>query len=485
MLSGLENLTPAALGRTAQMLRAITPAAARLERQFADRLRASGYDQTQIRALCAITPAAASRMRRLGEFLERVDYNGRLLAKLNVAPIDVSEALRGFAGLLDPVLQGNFAPAREQLHLATILTLNEAYYRVREAEAQALFRIYRAEGEAAGWDDLLQRFVRILTPALGARAGRILAVDHPLRGKLARPAYIRRGRLGEALILDPAIRGRHASYWSYPLAEAVVAQFGFAADYPWMPRELALLDAVAERCRAAADRQRMQAENRRLETEARCAEEEERRRIGRELHDETGQALLLLRLQLEMMERDAPAVLRTRIAEARRVAETAVVEIRRIMAALNPDVLERLGLAAALRQLVARFQKNHPAHVRLRISRDMKSVPPQAQEVIYRVVQECLHNAARHSRASALKVSLRAADSFISVSVSDNGSGFDVDAAARKAMSFGLAGMRERAALLGGALIVKSAPGKGTTVNLRLPRGARRVSAKAELQRTR
>src|ERR1035441_9443482 len=119
------------------------------------------------------------------------------------------------------------------------------------------------------------------------------------------------------------MRGCYASYWSYPIRNAALVQFGFRVRYPWLPRELALLVAVGERCHEALERARMEAEIRRLGAEARRAEEEERRRIGRELHDEAGQSMLLLRLQLEMIERDAPVPLRPRLArsEQRRVGK--------------------------------------------------------------------------------------------------------------------------------------------------------------------
>ena len=110
----------------------------------------------------------------------------------------------------------------------------------------------------------------------------------------------------------------------------------------------------------------MEGEIRRLEAESRRAEEEERRRIGRELHDEAGQSLLLLRLQLEMLEREAPADLQPRLAQAREVAERTVIDLRRIVAALSPAVLERLGLGPAVRQLGARFRKIHEADLRSR-----------------------------------------------------------------------------------------------------------------------
>jgi signal transduction histidine kinase len=476
-------LTPAARRHAAAMARAIAPFAARLDRDFLARLRKRAYEAAQIRAFLAITPAARSRLRSLPQFLEQVDYNGRRLAKLNVPPAEVGEVLREFGAILDPVLGGEYQPAREQLHLATILTLENAFYHVREAETQAFFGLYRAEVEAKDLEDLLRRFVGILTQTFHARAGRLL-LDRPMSEKLSRPLYIERGKPDERLIADPGMRGRYRSYWSYPLGPEALVQFGFRVPYPWLPRELALLEAAGERCRAAMERARLEQEIRRLEAQARQAEEEERRRIGRELHDEAGQSLLLLRLQLEMIERDAPVSLRPRLEEAREVAERTVAELRRIVAALSPAVLERLGLESALRQLTVRVRKIHPAEVRLRISVSSEPLPMQIQEVIYRVAQECLQNVAKHSQATHVNLSLKAADKSIRLSVTDNGAGFSAETVGSKPMSFGLAGMRERAALLGGTLAVRSRPGKGTTVALELPRTSAQVAPYGKDSRT-
>jgi len=468
-------LTPVARRFVAAMARAIAPDAGRLDRRFRKMLCARGYNAAQIRALLAITPAAASRLRRLSQFLEQVRYNGRRLAKLNVRPAKVDEALREFGGLLDSLLGERFQPAREQLYLSTTLELGSAYYQVREAEAQAFFDLVRAEAESTSLDGLMQRFARILTRTFRAGAGHLLLLDRPASGKLARPLYIERGQPEERLLAVSELRGRHASYWSFPMGQVALLQFGFAVPYPWLPRELALLNAVAERCQEAIEKARLEAENRRLEAEARQAEEDERRRIGRELHDEAGQLLLLLRLELEMMERQAPAEMRPRVAEARRIAERTVDEIRRIVAALSPAVLERLGLKAALRQLGARFRRLHPAGLRLRISGVWEDLPRQTQEVIYRVSQESLQNIAKHSQATHVNLSLREADKSIRLSVADNGAGFSVEAAAGKPMSFGLAGMQERARLLGGQLNVCSQPGRGVAVRLVLPKGSATV----------
>jgi signal transduction histidine kinase len=481
-------LTTAARRHVARMVRAIAPSADRLDRRFATLLRQRRYDAPQIRAFLAITPAAASRLRSLAQFLEQVEYNGRRLAKLNVPPALVNEVLREFGGLLDPVLAGRFEPAREQLQLATVLILNDAFYQVREAESQAFFGLYHAETEAAGLEDLLRRIVRILTPAFQASAGRLFLLDRPAAGKLSRPLYIERGQPDERLIADPEMRGHYASYWSYPIGavadvqcrpatgSAALVQFGFQVRYPWLPRELALLVAAGERCHEALERARMECEIRRLGAEAWRAEEEERHRIGRELHDEAGQSMLLLRLQLEMIERDVPAPLRPRLAETRAIAERAVAELRRLVAALSPAVLERLGLKSALRQLAARFRKMHSAGLRLRISTPSEGLPVQTQEVVYRVAQECLQNIAKHSRATQVNISLGTADKSIRLSVADNGAGFCAETARNQPMSFGLAGMRERAALLGGTLAVRSAPGVGARITLQLPRSSAPVT---------
>jgi signal transduction histidine kinase len=461
--------TPAARRHIAQLKQAIQPALGRLDRSFRVLLRKSGYGAAQIRALAAITPGAAARLRSLEQFLEQVEYNGRRLAKMNLPPAQVNDALRQFGALVEKKLEGRHAPAREQLNLATLLAIESAFYQVRESETQAFFGLHHAEAEAKGLADMLQRFVAIMTRTFRARAGRLMLLEAPLPRALARPLYIRRGDGRQRLIADPAMRGRHASYWSYPVQPAAVVQLGFDVPYPWLPRERVLLEAMAGRCREAIERVRVAQDLRRLEAEARQAEEEERRRIGRELHDEAGQSLLLLRLQLELIEREAPAPLAARLGGARETAGHVIEELRRIVAALGPSVVERLGLRASLRQLVSRFRKMHSAQARCQIGDLPDQFPRRVEEVIYRVAQESLQNVAKHSQATFVNLSLRAADRTIRLKVSDNGVGFDTDAAKAKPMSFGMAGMRERAALLGGTLAVLSSPARGATVVLQLP----------------
>jgi signal transduction histidine kinase len=353
--------------------------------------------------------------------------------------------------------------------------LDRAFCQVRESEAQALFGIYRAEAEAKGGEDVLRRVAAVLTRTFRAKAARVLT-GPDLDRRLRRLLFIRRGTPGARLIADARMRKRYRSFWSCPLDDSAVLQLGFAVNYPWLPRERLLLEIAAERCRGALERVRLEAEIHRLAAEARCAEEEERRRIGRELHDETGQSLLALRLQLELMEKEAQGTLGARLKEARTLVEGTIVELRRLMAALSPTAVERLGMASSLRHLVSRFRKMHPAVMRVRMKGPVEAIPKQIQAVVYRVAQECLQNIIKHSQAGAINLSLNAADKHTGLRVSDNGTGFPGGVAAGKPMSFGLAGMRERAALLGGTLGVTGAPGKGTTVILELPRNAAMVA---------
>jgi signal transduction histidine kinase len=228
------------------------------------------------------------------------------------------------------------------------------------------------------------------------------------------------------------------------------------------------------------ERTRLDAEVRRLEAEARKAEEEERRRIGRELHDEACQNLALLRLQLELLERKGPPEIAAQLRESRAIVERTVEELRRIVAALSPSALERLGLRAALHHLGARFRKTSKLDVAMRFTGPCDSPDADRQEVVYRVAQECLNNVAKHARASAVMISLRVSGTSVRLRVKDNGVGFPPKEAARRAPGFGISGMRERAALLGGWLEIETARGHGTSITLLIPNTGCKVKHHAE-----
>ena len=476
-----DLFTRAARSHAAHLTRALGPVAGRLEREFGRWLRDRGYDPAQRRALAGVTPLAAARAGGLARFVEQVERHGRSLAHWNLPPSEVQEALVQFGRMLADTLDGRFAPSREQIHLATVLALTRAYYQVREAETQALFAIHRADAESLDTSQFLERLTRVLTRGFGAQAGRLLALDRAARGKLAGPQYVAGGRRqapATALVADPFMRSKYASYWSYPLAPCHILQLGFAVERRPMPREWSLLEAASKRLGEVLDRRRLEEELRRAMALACEAEGKERQRIGRELHDQAAQSLLALRLEMELIERELTGRLRRRLRRARAMAERTTADLRRTIAALSPAVLERLGLAAALRQLVAGFGRSQPAEPRLRISGRADRLSPAFQELIYRVAQECLHNVAKHSRAKHVNLLLVLADKRIRLRIADDGIGFATGESS-KPMSFGLAGMKDRASLLHASLDVKSGPGRGTVVTLEWPQKPGRAVARA------
>ncbi|MDQ6768836.1 MAG: sensor histidine kinase, partial [Gemmatimonadota bacterium] len=146
-----------------------------------------------------------------------------------------------------------------------------------------------------------------------------------------------------------------------------------------------------------------------------------------------------------------------KLRETRDLTERTIIEMRRLIAALSPAVLEQLGLAAALRQLVNRFRRLHPIRVKLQLGR-LARLPQGPEIILYRLVQECFNNIAKHSRATTVNVSVSSADELVRLKVEDNGVGFNIDEAFARRDSFGLSGMRERVALLGGGFEIHSYP---------------------------
>ncbi|HEX9412125.1 MAG TPA: sensor histidine kinase [Ktedonobacterales bacterium] len=204
------------------------------------------------------------------------------------------------------------------------------------------------------------------------------------------------------------------------------------------------------------------------------AQEDERQRISRELHDDTGQVLTLLLIRLKLLEGVPGAeALGPQIAELRALVAGAIEQIRRLALNLRPPTLDQLGLASALRSLTLTFSDSTHLPVRLSLPEDAIQLPPTSAIAVYRVVQEALTNIARHAGASAIQVDVAIAGNVLIVDVHDDGQGFVPDAILRHRTStgqgVGLFGMEERARLVGGQLTISSAPGKGTTVQITLP----------------
>jgi two-component system sensor histidine kinase UhpB len=222
------------------------------------------------------------------------------------------------------------------------------------------------------------------------------------------------------------------------------------------------------RLRQAYDRmlERLEIERARTAGAVLQAQESERARVARDLHDEANQALTGVLLRLQASAERAPADLRDELRETQGVATQAMEELLRLARELRPAALDDLGLAAALRTLVAEFGRRAGVDAALAVQPGaLEALDEDAQLVAYRVVQEGLSNVAQHAGARHVRVEVERRDDGTVVRVADDGEGFADDAATN---GLGLTGMRERAVLAGGRLEVSSAPGAGTTIELRL-----------------
>jgi two-component system sensor histidine kinase UhpB len=210
---------------------------------------------------------------------------------------------------------------------------------------------------------------------------------------------------------------------------------------------------------------RLEAERRRAGGAALRAQEQERARVARDLHDEVNQSLTGLLLRLEAVREAAPPELEPELAATRSLANQAMQELLALARQLRPTALDDLGLLAAIGGQVEQIERSGLA-AGLTAEGDFSDLDDDVQLVVYRVAQEALTNAARHSEAKQIDVSLRRAGEGVELDVADDGRGF---AFAESQSGLGIGGMRERALLVGGELTIESRAGAGTTVRLSVP----------------
>lgn len=199
-------------------------------------------------------------------------------------------------------------------------------------------------------------------------------------------------------------------------------------------------------------------------------QEDERRAIARELHDEVGQLLTGLKLQLEAAQRSAgDTQLRHEIEEARTTATNLLEHVRTLTQQYRPRVLDDLGLQPALEWHARQFTKQTGIDVALDVSLPPERLPGELETVAYRIVQEALTNAARHAQAKLVSVTVTTGDKLLFVEIADRGVGFDLTSVLARTDSLGLAGLRERVNLAGGRLEIYSRPGEGTRIQAEFP----------------
>jgi signal transduction histidine kinase len=195
-------------------------------------------------------------------------------------------------------------------------------------------------------------------------------------------------------------------------------------------------------------------------------QELERKRLARELHDETGQALASILLGLKTLEREVGA---EPLAVIRDLVASALGDVRRLTVELRPPALDDFGLAAALERLAGMVAERSGLGVDVNVGAPAGALPPEHATAIYRIVQEALTNVVKHASARSISIVVTTADGMVRTMIEDDGVGFAFNTVREEAL--GLVGMRERALLLGGRFDVESSPGGGTTIVAEIPLG--------------
>lgn len=201
-------------------------------------------------------------------------------------------------------------------------------------------------------------------------------------------------------------------------------------------------------------------------------QELERRRVAVELHDELGQSLTAIKINLQLSARLKDQALADLNQESIRIVEDALQQVRRLATTLRPSMLDDLGLAPALKWIAEQSAGRGGFAVNFHHVRAQSRLAPDIETACFRIVQEALTNITRHAQASRVEISLRREEDTMVLCVQDDGLGFDIEAMRRRAVegaSLGVLGMQERANLIGGQLSIQSVPGQGSVVQLNCP----------------
>jgi two-component system, NarL family, sensor histidine kinase UhpB len=211
------------------------------------------------------------------------------------------------------------------------------------------------------------------------------------------------------------------------------------------------------------------------------AQEQERQRIARELHDETSQVLTSLLISLTLLEESVETQeARERIADTRALAHSTLRAIRNLSIDLRPSALDDLGLLPALRWYVKEYQKKCAIEVEFQATGFKERLPAEMETALYRIVQECLTNTAKHANASKVTITLKEEKNRVYARITDDGQGFDYGALLKtpgQERGLGLTGMSERAVLLDGILNIHASPEQGTIIEASIPLPTVRDSA--------
>jgi signal transduction histidine kinase len=240
-------------------------------------------------------------------------------------------------------------------------------------------------------------------------------------------------------------------------------------------RDVTILAGIGHQAGIAIENARLYENMRFYVRQITRAQEDERKRIARELHDDTAQALIDLSRRLDNLAISREQLSETvigRLEEFQELIDSILQGVRRFSRDLRPSVLDDLGLLPALEWLTANLMEEDGIETELKVYGDRRRLPPEAELALFRIVQEALSNVRRHSQASRVVTVVEFGEGRVRITVKDNGQGVELPGATSDLAStgkLGLIGMHERARLLDGTLTVRSEPGKGTTVTVDAP----------------
>ena len=501
-----------------EILGALNPYYADVTERWRERVASEfGFARRELGALERLSLNTAHSFFSHGDlpgFFENVDYFGMRLAKLQVDTRAVARSMEIYQELCEPYLSGLFGVRLKEvtatldvLKSATFVTVSGAYFDAKTREFATLLRVLDAELASGEISTMFEKVLEITSANFNASMAAIL-LRHPegdgfkLQCSLGVEGLVpddtqfelERGFCGslastgepemildvanDPRILHPAVKERATSLWGVPLKSGknVIGAMvlGFARPYEWLPNERDLMRAVMaiERSQMTEELRAREARIAELSAHLLAVQEDERKRISRELHDETGQSLMVIRLYLGMLEAQLSGrTAKAKIRETVSVVDRTIEGIRRIIARLSPLVLQELGLVAAIRKEAKDLAKATGVKVRVAIGEDVGRLAPEIEAAIYRVVQESLHNVAKHAQAKTAAVQMSRHENTVYLTIEDDGIGMPTKVNTPRSHSFGLAGIKERIASLDGEVRVHSEKGKGTRLEIMVPAG--------------
>lgn len=366
-------------------------------------------------------------------------------------------------------------------------------FTLREALDGALHRVVDLLDVRAGWIFLYEAETSTFRLAADVNLPGALAVAGKRRmsGDCRCNQMLRDGQLTEAINLIQCLRLEQAlprqpeSHWhaSVPLIaqDETVGILNLLLDRgrTFSPEELDMLESIGHELAVTIQRARLFERVRDQEQTARdlmqrllVAQEEERGRIARDFHDQGGQLMSALMIQLDHLAAQADPKDKALAASLRKLyglAQQGLEELRKLVYELRPPTLDELGLGPAIRAYIDTHVRPAGLQIDLQLSDLTTRLPGEIETAAFRIVQESITNVLRHAKAKKVEIRVGRRGEVLQVMVRDDGVGFDADAPQAGRRTLGLAGMRERSQLVGGSLQVMSAPGIGTTVLARLP----------------